>query len=78
MHIVVSCDPVIIGVLGDRTALAWIECLTRLHVMVSNVRAVSNAATQSYSRLPPMIAAINEGSSVRPDPIERKRPHALA
>ena len=24
-----------------------------------------------------MIAAIYEGSSVRPDPVERKRPHAL-
>ena len=51
MRIIVSCDPVIIGMLGHGAALAWIECLARLHAMVSNVRAVNNAATQSYCRL---------------------------
>jgi len=44
MHIIVSRDPVIIGVLGERAALAWIGRLACLRTMASTARSVSNAA----------------------------------
>jgi hypothetical protein len=45
MHIIVSRDPVIIGVLGERgAALAWLARLGCLRAMASTARSVSNAA----------------------------------
>jgi hypothetical protein len=45
MHIIVSRDPVIIGVLGQRApALAWFGGLGCLRVTASTARMMSNAA----------------------------------